>query len=421
MRLLITSLLVLTACGDAQPAAEFQPIVPDSGAIDARGDTVAEADLGEDTDPADAIPDAPTDVPEDTTAEDTTAEDTTDADITDAEVDVSDAPEDVGPEPLQAEPETWTWVPIEGTKCADGSPTGLGLNLKPGATQLFIYLEGGGACWTWDNCFGLVSTALHLDGFDERTFDSLITDVYLNSLTFDREDPKNPLRDAHFVFLPYCTADIFAGDAERELEGPFNQRRTIHFHGKRNMEAYLQRLAPTFPDVDHVVVAGSSAGGFGAAVSWPAVKAAFPGIRVDVIDDSGPPVDPAEGRWAEWIDVWGLTMPPDCPECGESVRALRNYYRRFLDDQGSRIAFISYARDTVIATFMGILPIVFEERINALCDEFGDEPQAQCFIIRGRLHTLLIAGTENESGGLPLWRWLEQMLDGDEEWTNAMP
>jgi hypothetical protein len=413
--LLTISCVLLAGCADP-------PGVPDGTIVpDARDDQ--DADAGGSNDAPGAMRDAVThdaiedlepeegDLPSDGSGDvgpDTVAADT-------------HAPDANATDPLQAPADTWTWIDIPGTQCADGSPTGLGINLHPGATRLFIYLEGGGACWNYDNCFGLLSTALHLDGFDADTFDSLITDVYLNSLTFSRDDPKNPLRDAHFVFLPYCTADIFAGDAEVEMENAFGNRRTMYFKGRPNMSAYLKRLAPTFPNVDHVVVAGSSAGGFGAAVSWPQVRAHFPGRRVDLIDDSGPPVDPREGLWAQWQTIWNLEMPPDCPDCAESVRALRNYYRRYLTDDGSRIAFVTYARDTVISTFMGILPIVFEERVRAMCEEFSDEPSAQCFVVWGRLHTLLLLGTENESGGLPLWRWLELMLDGDQAWNSTLP
>jgi hypothetical protein len=410
-RLIAIGLLILSGC-ESDSAYGRAEADADLGALDGAGmDTALDVDG-----------DLPS---EDGGPGDTPDEDTGELDVN---TDGSDGGEDTDPDtgdevpPIEAPADTWTWIDIPGTQCADGSPTGLGINVHPGATRLYIYLEGGGACWDYNNCFGLVSTALHLDGFDADTFESVITDVYLNSLSFDRDDPKNVLRDAHHVFLPYCTADIFAGDAVRELEGAFGRRRTIYFKGRMNMAAYLRHLVPTFPDVEHVIVAGSSAGGFGAAVSWPAVRAAFPGRRVDVIDDSGPPVDPADGMWEEWVEIWNLAIPPDCDRCGESVRALRNYFRRYFEEgDGSRMAILSYTRDSIISTFMGLWPVVFEERVRAMCEEFGDEPSAQCFLVGGGLHTFLLAGMDNESGGLPLWRWIELMIEGDEDWDTAVP
>lgn len=323
-------------------------------------------------------------------------------------------------EPVEAPSREWTWVDVPGTQCADGSPTGMGVNLNPGADKVFLYMEGGGACWNWDTCFGPVATALHLDGFDERTFDGLIVDVYLNSLIFNRDDVRNPFADAHFVFLPYCTADVFGGDNVVELEGfwPW-QRETIHFVGRSNLDAYLARLVPTFQDVDKVVLSGSSAGGFGAGLSWPRVQAAFDEVRVDVLDDSGPPVEPRDGLWQEFQEVWQLEVPQDCPDCAESLASMREY---LLDTMlpGRRFGLMSFRRDTVIATFFGILPLLLEERLDNVCDDVQAREGVECFLVDGRLHTLLLLGVEDTAAasGMPLWRWMEMMVEDDPEWES---
>ena len=81
-----------------------------------------------------------------------------DGNISDVSLAPDDASQDVAAdaetnaewgEPIQAKPNSWQWVPFPGTACADGSPTGLGVNLSPGATRAFIYFEGGGACWDY--------------------------------------------------------------------------------------------------------------------------------------------------------------------------------------------------------------------------------------------------------------------------------
>src|SRR5438270_8249794 len=53
---------------------------------------------------------------------------------------------------IEAPPDTWTWIPIPEAKCRDGSSTGIGVRLHPGATQLAIYMEGGGACFHDASC-----------------------------------------------------------------------------------------------------------------------------------------------------------------------------------------------------------------------------------------------------------------------------
>ena len=48
--------------------------------------------------------------------------------------------------------EKWTWVPVPGSHCRDGSATGFGINVNPASKNLMIFLEGGGACFNALTC-----------------------------------------------------------------------------------------------------------------------------------------------------------------------------------------------------------------------------------------------------------------------------
>ena len=340
----------------------------------------------------------------------------------DVEADVDVIPDWWG-EPVEAPAHEWTWIDFPRSMCADGSATGIGVNLSPGATRALIYLEGGGACWNYSNCFGIVGTSLHLDGFDEGSFDGLIADVFLSVTWFDRDEPKNPFADAHLVFVPYCTGDVHGGDNVVDMEGllPW-ERGTIYFNGHNNLREYMARLVPTFEDVDRVVLAGSSAGGFGAGLSWWYVQEAFGDTRVDCIDDSGPPVRPSDGLWEEWIEAWNLQLPSECVDCETGPDAVVAYYRDELMTE-SRFALMSYTRDTVISAFMGILPMIFEERLMVMLDMLDEVENAQYFIVSGRMHTLTMIGYEDleSARGLPLWYWVDRMVDDDPDWGSERP
>ena len=242
-------------------------------------------------------------------------------------------------------------------------------------------------------------------------------------LLFDRDDAKNPLADASFVFIPYCTGDVFSGDNVVELEGllPW-ERETIYFHGYQNIQAYLARLAPTFQGVDQVVVSGSSAGGFGAGMVWSAVQEAFPDARVDVLDDSGPPISPADGLWERWVETWNMQFPADCVDCAAGIDGVLDYYRAVCFTRG-RLALMSYHDDLVISSFFQLEPSLFAEQLDTLMDTLDTEPNAQYFVVDGISHTLLIAGYQltESPDGLPLWRWVEQMVDGDPDWSSVRP
>jgi len=351
---------------------------------------------------------------------DTMAPDTMDEDK-DA-VSVYEPPPEWWGDPIATKPNSWEWVEFPESRCADGSPTGLGINVSPGATKALVYFEGGGACWNYATCFGVIQTSFHLTGYDEGSFKGLIAEVYKNSLLLNREDANNPLSDAHLVFLPYCTGDAFLGTQVTTLDGPLWAEGEIHFWGRNNVLTYLERLAPTFEGVDHIVVSGGSAGGFGAGFSWSLFQEAFPGIRVDVLDDSGPPLDPAEGQWEAWKEAWNPEFPQNCPNCTESVGALLDYFRTELLQNG-KFGLLSYNRDGIISTFFGLLPFQFENRLMELCDLLDEEPDAHYFVVPGLLHTMTILGYDGieADDGTPLWWWITQMVNDDPNWKSYRP
>jgi hypothetical protein len=73
---------------------------------------------------------------------------------------------------------------------------------------------------------------------------------------FDFADPRNPFADYSAVYVPYCTADVFIGNAATEYAPGL----TVQHKGYVNGTAALDHLVATFPDVTEVVVVGESAG-----------------------------------------------------------------------------------------------------------------------------------------------------------------
>lgn len=326
--------------------------------------------------------------------------------------------------PIEASPDTWTWIEVEGTHCGDGSETGFAINPHEGAKTLFLYLEGGGGCWDYLTCEGLIQTSFHLDGYDESTFNGLIAEAYKDMWFFDRDSDTNPLADAHHVFIPYCTGDGHAGDAVRELQGllPWNSG-TFHFKGKSNLVADLAHIVPSFPEVERVVLSGASAGGFGAGLNWPLVGQAFgPGVRVDLIDDSGPPIEPNAGIWPTWIETWNVVLPEACTGCDGNIAAVVDYFREEMLHQG-QLALLSYTRDAIISTFFQLSPFVFEERLYGLLEVLDQEPAAHYFAIDGAGHTLTILGTQGieSTGGVKLTDWLIDFLGDAPELQSLSP
>lgn len=253
--------------------------------------------------------------------------------------------------PITGTPHQWKWIPIPGAKCRDGSDTGFGIRTNPASTKLFIYLEGGGACFNAATC------AISLASFAQFAFDGWKGTAGAIGL-FDDKLAENPFQDWNAVYVPYCTGDVHAGDADfvDVPGGPADQ----HFVGYANIGLFLQRLVPTFPDATHVVITGVSAGGFGAAFNYDRLASAFCPTPVTLLDDSGPPMSDAylaPCLQTLWRDLWNLdaTLPADCAACSSPGGGGIVNYASYLAakwPQG-RMGLISSTHDSVISTFFG--------------------------------------------------------------------
>lgn len=323
--------------------------------------------------------------------------------------------------PIVADANTWTWVPFDRANCANGSTTGIGINPNPASTRVLIYLEGGGACWSLLTCYVLDLASNFETGYGAADFAADATSTSLlaqpNGL-FDRLAIGNPLRDYNYVYVPYCTGDNHAGD--NIVQYGSNTARHVGF---RNMGAYLDRIVETFPNADRVILAGSSAGGFGATVNWWRTQRAFGPIRVDLIDDSGTPmppsvVDPAGATPQLQRAQWNLaaTLPPGCTACATRLDAIFSHYASVFPDH--RAALLSYTSDPVLSLFYGISSSQFTNGLNeVVANQFDPYPNFHSYIVTGSNHVLWTNPSLSITG-VSLAQWIGQMVDDDPGWTS---
>lgn len=313
---------------------------------------------------------------------------------------------------------TWTWVDFPDTKCRDGSTSGLGLSLNSASDKVMIYLEGGGACFNSLTCFANPANAATQKGAKTAGI-------------FDRSNVKNPVKDWNFVYVPYCTGDIHAGTNDNgSIAGVLGQQ---HFVGRLNMEAYLNRVVPTFPNATKVLLTGISAGGFGAASSADLVQWAFGSIPVTLIDDSGPPMSsqyiPTCLQDA-WRTTWGFDNSilkdcgADCPNNNDYVMDFalhlgKKFYGRpsgLIETTGDGIITFFYgfgANNCGVAASLSATTFTaglmdFRAQISNVDPAFGT------FYITGTEHTWLGGGSlyTQTTGGVALIDWVANIVNG---------
>ncbi len=341
-----------------------------------------------------------------------------------------DANPNAGPPDFGTPANTWTWVPVDGTLCANNTPTGIAVNLGTSG-DLVIYLEGGGACF---NAFTCASVA-HPNGFGAADVSTTV-DGYTDGI-FDRTDAKNPLKDATYVFVPYCTGDIHAGSNPNGFGGR-------HQVGYQNVGHDLDYIVPKSTKVARVVLAGSSAGGFGSLFNYDRTAKAFGSTPVVLIDDSGPPLSDTyltPCLQQQTRTLWNLdaALPAGCTSCTNADGGGLGNAATYLADtyKDRRMALLTSTGDGTIRSFLGFgypnctsggspMPEAdYTTAITMLRDTtLAGHDNFRVWTIQSALHVWLVgrgAMSTETSHGVTLEDWITQMLDPNSTWNSVAP
>ena len=230
---------------------------------------------------------------------------------------------------------------------------------------------------------------------------------------------ENPLREANYVFLPYCTGDLLSGRQVVEIEDLFGNARETHFVGHLNMQRYVARLAAAFPNVERVWLIGTSGGGFGVLFNWPLVREAFPDVRLDIMTDASAAVPAGAELWEACSDAWSPFTAPDCEGCEAGLPQLQDYLLETLEAP-SRFATVTHDEDGIIAGFLGYDPGTIGEAIFDFADRIEAAERAEVLVVPGTRHGSLSedsSQTEN-SDGTSVREWVWEFLSEDPEWTS---
>jgi hypothetical protein len=319
----------------------------------------------------------------------------------------------------------WHWVGFANAFCGDGSTTGIGVNFNSQSSRVLIFLEPGGACWSESMCYVQHTAANFTTGYHAGNF--LVDSGTGGLLTqsggfFDRSAAANPFKNDNYIFVPYCTGDLHAGD---NLYA-YGAGHTGHHVGHANMTAYLQRIVATFPAATRVTLAGSSAGGYGALVNWDQTQQAFGTTEVDVIDDSGTPMPPdlyppSGALYQASFKAWNLaaTMPAGCTACaGTGLSALYAYYAATYP--GDKAAFLTFEDDWVLPWFFDITSAQW---LHALAEDFAlvdSHPSQHYFEAPGYGHILFFSPSLT-ARTTSVQTWLTRFTNDDPAWSDVTP
>lgn len=330
--------------------------------------------------------------------------------------------------------EAWHFIAFPDTHCADGSPAGIAVNLTSKSNDLVYFLEGGGNCWNAVTC--AVPTALRLKGLGPDPLVGWLDGARGTTGIWNRSDPGNPFREWNFVNVAYCTGDSHLGDHQSSyVTGP------IAYRGYSNVRETLKRVVPTFANAPRVLVAGSSAGGMGAAGNYDTIARAFLSVGGPLpflVDDAGPVLRPPflpSSMQEELRREWGFdgTVGRYCPACNPTDGYHLGWQAFAGHWPGMRGAFLSSVADQPVRTlyglFNGSLVPMPPQRFSAGLNDFKDwlhgwsstagPTELHVFYYPGDRHMALEGVNISDTPGLTAF--LEGLITPGAPWTDVTP
>lgn len=314
----------------------------------------------------------------------------------------------------------WREIPVEeDAACSQGTP--FRFMVHPGsATHLFIYFQGGGACWSGENC----------DVRGEPTYDPLFNDedhpARLSGI-FELGRPENPLRDFTGVFVPYCTGDVHLGDrrvtyrvASDNATAPSRELDVRHY-GYRNAQAVLEWIYANVPTPELIFVTGGSAGAIPSPFIAARVQDRYPAARVVQLGDGAGGYRVSDLGWI--LSQWGVIgVVRGFPEFEAYDSASLNYEALYIASARARpritFAQVNTAQDEVQLRFLRLLGVDRPDLPRLLEANYADirraVPGFRTFTAPGTRHTIL--GRPEfytlEVQGVRLRDWVADLLAG---------
>ncbi len=328
---------------------------------------------------------------------------------------------------IEGEPKEWNWFDIDGMICRDSSETGIAVRLGNESSKWVIFLQGGGACFVAQNC------ATNSSSYTEDNLNNAVSNhgfMYEGILNTDKEE--NIVKDWNFIFIPYCTGDVHSGSKlnGQAVDVPGVQR----FVGNNNVDLVLEYMKPYFDhhNIDEMVITGTSAGGFGAHLTYYDFKELYPNLKTYLINDSGPLLsDRAVFPNCLQIGftlVFGIEYPQDLWNCCSPSYGLADVYTYGTDlYPDDKFALVSFTEDPVIRNHFSagqnnctggpISADAYRESLSHLRDNVLDPTgKISTFYTPGEKHGFITNNEKYynlEEDGYSVAEWMTSIMSGE--------
>lgn len=290
------------------------------------------------------------------------------------------------------------------------------------ADGLVIFFDGGGACWDDITCAipRRREAERDDDGFYKAELIPTDTPDRFNGI-FDLSNPRNPVRDWSFVYVPYCTGDVHSGSntatyTDPDTGAPYR----IEHRGADNFRVVLNWMKDNVSQPQRILVAGSSAGAYGASTHYARIRAAFPRGQALMFGDAGQGVM-TQAFLDQRNTSWRFALPREVfsrnarltPDTDIVARLAARYPR-------DRFAQYTTAHDITQSSFYALMGAenACMAWTSAMVTDLEERQRADNFrsyLASGETHSILRTPRfyTEQSGGAPLAEWLAAALSAD--------
>jgi hypothetical protein len=315
----------------------------------------------------------------------------------------------------------WTKIEPGGdTICARGTP--YAFFVHPGTVnRLMVYFQGGGACWSAASC-----------ATGSPIFKDAIADIDnpANSAegVLDLDNPDNPFKDWSFVFVPYCTGDLYWGDNTQTYTEGRGEEIVIHHKGFVNTTAVVDWIQDNLEEPEKILVSGCSAGGYGSVMGASRIHQLYPDVPLYQLGDSAAGISTADfyqNGSPNWHGAQGASgwVPADDTE--QTDRTMADLYIGLADlYPDARWSQYNTADDQIQTLFyrgMGGTGDWGELMLASIQEIQGGAANFHSYIAPGKTHC--ITGSDifytREVNGVRFRDWVEAMVS-DEAWDDVM-
>jgi hypothetical protein len=287
------------------------------------------------------------------------------------------------------------------------------------ADGLVVFFDGGGACWDDITCAipRRREAERDDDGFYKAELIPTDNPERFNGI-FDFNNPRNPVRDWSFVYVPYCTGDVHSGSNTATYTDPdTGEPYQIEHRGADNFRVVLNWMKDNFPQPERILVAGSSAGAYGASTHYPRIRAAFPRGQALMLGDAGQGVM-TQAFLDQRNTSWRFALPREVfsrnthmtPDTDVVARLAARYPR-------DRFAQYTTAHDITQSSFYALMGaenacMAWTSEMVTGLEERQHAGNFRSYLASGETHSILRTPRfyTEQSGGAPLAEWLAAAL-----------